>query len=638
MSRITTGSLPRYRRPRVIFAMNIVVAMSGAAAVGAFVLEYGFREAIVPSGLLHAVQAAIVGVFVLDRLGRFLLARKKTFFLRENWIDFALIAIAGGAVAVSSRLHLEVLSAGTLYIIITQAYLLIALLFRAVNVNLRFAESGIHPTWLLIGSFAFLSLAGSGLLMLPVATPETESSDLYYSDALFTAVSATCVTGLITRDTGQQWTLFGQAVILVLIQLGGLGIMLFGTTLAMLLGKAISIRGSDAIGQMLSTQRVGDISRTLWFVIVFTFLIEIVGAILLYPLFASALDAAGNPFQTGRAIWYSVFHSVSSFCNAGFSLYRFNMMEGVSDAWSVPLREHWQIMGVMAPMIILGGLGFPVLQDCARWVRDAWRRFSARRGSGAVAARELARPRLSLHSRIVLVSSLALILLGAGVLLLVEPWTAASGDEARVGDHAIKRPDVTISNDWKEMSSGRKIRAAVFQSITARTAGFNTIEMKQLTTAGKLWMCVLMMIGGSPAGTAGGMKTVTFALLVLTTWAALRRRGDVEIFGRAIPVELIRRTVALAVLYLALVCTVAILLCIALPGQPFIDLLFEASSACGTVGLSTGVTRALNDFGKYVIVGGMFLGRIGPLTLLLALTSHVRVVNYRYPRENVVIG
>ena len=630
MNQLTTGMAARFRRPRVILVMNIVLAVSGAVAVAALVLEYGFRHHPVQPGILHIVEMLVVAVFVLDRVGRLVLARNTADYLRDNWVDFALIALAAIAVAVSYQLYGEVLSAGALYVIVTQVYLLVALVLRGVNVNLHFAESGIHPTWLLVGSFIFLILAGSGLLMLPVATPEN-AAELYYVDALFTATSATCVTGLITRDTAGDWTVFGQAVILTMIQLGGLGIMLFGTMLAIMVGRELSLKGSETIGQMLATDRVGDLGRVVKFVVLLTFVLEIIGAVMLYPMFAAIPGEGGVPISTPKAIWHSVFHSVSSFCNAGFALFRNNMMQGVREEWAAPLRSNWQIMGVMAPLIVLGGLGFPVLRDCAGYAKKFFRRL-AHPFSRPVNS---PRPRLSLHSKIVLVISVLLIILGASVLLLLEP---APTDPNRKDRHTISDSDVRAEGDWQDMPAGQKMREAVFQSITARTAGFNTIDVNELSNAGKLWICGLMTIGGSPAGTAGGMKTVTFALLVLTAYCVLRRRRGLEVFGRSIPAELLRKTVTVAFLYLSLVAAVTLLLCVAMRGQSFINLLFEACSACGTVGLSTGVTRSLNEFGKSVIICGMFLGRIGPLTLLLGLTSRARHVRYEYPTENVVIG
>jgi len=630
----TRTSQRKKRRPGAVdYALNVLLALAAAAAVAALVLEYGFRRPIVEPSWLHAAQIAIVGVFVLDRFARLALARRRLEYLRENAVDFILMAAAAIVMAVQWKV---VLSFGALYVVITQAYILVVLILRGVSLNLRFAESGIHPTWLLIGSFAFLILAGSGLLMLPVAVHEEYYTGWNYLDCLFTATSATCVTGLVVRNTGAHFTPFGQGVILAMIQCGGLGIMLFGTVLGLLVGKALSVRQSDTIGQMTASEGAGKLARVAVFVIVITFALEIAGAVAMHPMFAGAPDARGRQLSAAGAVWYSVFHSVSSFCNAGFALYGKNMMQGVGGSWSAaPLRSNWQIMGVMAPLIFLGGVGFPVLADCGKYGANLLRRLIGRiRTRGAIVPRVANRRKLSLHSKVVLTSSLVLIAAGAVVLLAVE---APVRYQRRIGLHRLQQAQWL--GDWPTMPVSQRTREALFQSITARTAGFNTIDMAELSDAGKLWMCVLMTIGGSPASTAGGMKTVTIALLVMVAWCQLRRRREIEAFRRSIPVTIIGRAVTLAVLYMALLGVVVLLLCVAQgPGYDFIDLLFEASSACGTVGLSTGVTAGLSQFGKCVIIGGMFVGRLGPLTLLWALTIRLRHVDYSYPPEGLIIG
>ena len=613
-------------RRRLVTAMNIVLALAGTAAVASLLLEYGGFDHVRQKYrlALHATQGCVLVVFILDRLGRLALATSRLKYLRGNWLDFALILVLGVVAAVVFRLRGRFLSVTALYIAITQVYILVTVVLHALSVNLHFADSGVHPSWMLIGSFALMCLVGSGLLMLPAArAPEAER--FYYGDALFTAVSATCVTGLVVRDTGRDFSVFGQSVILTLIQLGGLGIMLFGTVLAMWVGKGLSMRGSDAIGQMLGHEGIGRLARTVKFVVVATLGFELIGAVLMYPMFLGSPDATGRVMSAGAAVWHSVFHSISSFCNAGFSLYNANMMAGVGDAaWVAPLRGSWQIMGVMAPLIVLGGMGFPVLQDLAGYARRFLGRLRSPAGlSHHARPGRRPRPRLALHSKLVLTTSAVLIVLGAGVMYLVEPSPRTDG----------------TGGDWTGMARPARVREAIFHSISARTAGFNTIDMAELTSAGKLWLCGLMVVGGSPASTAGGMKTATLALLIAATWSVLRRRNELEIFNRSVASELLRRAVTLAVLYMVLLGTVTLLLCVAMrrPTQ-FIDLLFESCSACGTVGLSTGITRELTWFGKFVIIGGMFAGRLGPLTLLLGLTSKIRHVRYSYPRENVVIG
>jgi len=629
-----------FRRRRLRLLLNIVLAITGTSAAATLVLEYGgFRELKEHYGhLLHFVQMAVVVLFVLDRVLRLVLAERRRRYLRENWLDFSLIAVLLVAMMVVSRLRGRFLSAGALYVAITHIYILVTLILHGLSVNLQLAGSGIHPMWMLIGSFALMCLAGSGLLMLPAARAQ-DSAVLYYGDALFTAVSATCVTGLVVRNTGADFSPFGQGVILAMIQLGGLGIMLFGTMLAMLVGKGLSVRGSDAMEQMMGSGGIGTLTRALRFVVLVTMGIELLGALAMYPMFRGALDAHGRALSQAGAVWHSIFHSVSSFCNAGFALYGDNMMQGVRrSGWQQPLRDHWQILGVMAPLIVLGGLGFPVLQDLAGYVRKGIRRL--RKGLHLRHTEESStapRPRLSLHSKIVLGASALLIVLGMLVLLAVEP-SRGRDKTSGAGRHGIRREHGDFTGDWAGMAGTRRAREALFHSISARTAGFNTVDMGELSNAGKLWMCGLMTVGGSPASTAGGMKTVTVSLLIVAAYCVLRRRNDVEAFQRSISSLVIRRTVTLAVLYLLLLATVTLLLCVSMRGRDFIDLLFEACSACGTVGLSTGVTGDLTVAGKCVIIVGMFAGRLGPLTLLLALTAGIRHVRYAYPEENVVIG
>jgi len=635
MGKSQTQPKPPDWRQAVFTVMDVLLGLTGAAAVATLVLEYGFRTPPVALSAIRVAQAIIVGLFILDRLARLILSRSRVAYLRENWLDFGLIALAAGLLAVSFYLYggyRGILSAGTLYIIITQVYILMALMLRAVGFKLKFAEAGIHPTWLLVGSFVFLCLAGSGLLMLPAATPEGQS--ISYLDALFTATSASCVTGLIVRNTGADFTIFGQAIILALIQLGGLGIMLFGTMLVMLMGKGMSFRTSQALDNVLSTGGIGKIARTVSFVVIVTFSVEIVGAVLLYPMFSTPQGAMGAAPPMPKAVWDSVFHSVSSFCNAGFSLYPSNMMQGVGEVWRWPLRGHWQILGVMAPLIVLGGIGFPVLQDSTRYVLGQLRRIAARI-KAPIGRLRGPKARLSLHSRVVLTTSAALILLGAIGLLAVEPGPL---DRHVIGKHAIYGPGSAARTDWATMSRVRRMPAALFQSISARTAGFNTINVDELSNAGKMWMCGLMVIGGSPASTAGGVKTATFALLVIGAWSMVRRRGQPEAFRRSISASVFRRAVTVALLYGMLVVAITLGLSIVLPREAFIDVLFEACSACGTVGLSAGVTQRLNHAAKTIVIAAMFIGRIGPLTLVAALTTGIRRVEYAYPTEDVTIG
>lgn len=639
--------------------LNVLLGISAGLAMATLVMKYGgFKPGWLPLSRhsLDILQRFVVGYFVLDRLVRLVLARKRNEYLRANWVDYVLIILFFLALVITYQYKRNVVAAGLLFVVITQVYMLAMLTMRAVSANIRLAGSGLPPGWLLIGSFAMMCLVGSVLLMLPVAVQPEYHGSWYYADALFTAVSATCVTGLVVVDTGTCFTPFGQAVILAMIQVGGLGIMIFGTVLAMLAGKALTLRGSEAIGEMMSHDRLGELGRVVRFVVLITFVLEALGAILFLRVFmgSSACDAWGNSLTTPGAIWHAVFHSISAFCNSGFSLYGNNLMQGVRESWAVPLRSHWQVLGVIAPLIILGGMGFPVLLDCWRFFCSLPGRILRRyrRRTGAAAAGTLKFMRISLHSRIVLTCTVLLIVVGAIGLNLLEIRPDRQNQPNRFGPTVKEQYQKNQKNQknresrggnfgaegWENFSTGEKIRESLFLSVSTRTAGFNTIDMNSLTDGSKSWICILMTIGGSPASTAGGMKTVTVALILLSAWSILRRRGELEAFHRSIPEILLRRAVTIIILYMALLIMVTFLLCATMQNEKFIDLLFEASSACGTVGLSTGVTDRLEFFGKCVIMTGMFLGRVGPLTLLLALMAGVKNVEYSYPSENVVIG
>ncbi len=609
-------------RRRMLMFFDVLMAFAAASAITALALEYGFYTPPVATVYLHIVQACVLGAFVLDRFARLLLLGDRRRFLRENWIDFALmLAAAATAVAVvTGQVQIRLLSAAAVYVVITQVYILAILVVRTVGFQFKVAGAGIHPIWVLIGSFVMVILFGTGLLMLPKAVPQ--ENPLGFTDALFTATSATCVTGLIVRDTGTEFARFGQVVILAMIQLGGLGIMVFGTVFALLAGRGLSIRESLMAGQTFADGTVGRIGRMVKFAVISTLLIEVAAAAVMYTMWAGFLGKESSlTLPDAEVVFTSVFHAVSAFCNAGFSLQSASLME---------MRGKWQVIGVMAPLIFLGGLGFPVLYDL---VRSLWyslfRRPEHPRG-----------PILTLHSKMVLSMSLVLLLGGAVGLFMIET-SGGSGQTfgAPISNRYNPRP-LAQRDTMAQLPAGAQVREAVFQSVTARTAGFNTVDMNRLSTGGKLWMCLLMIIGGSPASTAGGMKTTTLAVLLLTIWCMLRRRERVEIFKRSITEPFVRKAVTLAGLYLMLVVTVTLLLCVTLSakGLTFMQIFFEACSACGTVGLTCGITECLTQAAKYVIIAAMFIGRLGPLTLLLALTVRLRAVRYAYPSEEVVLG
>jgi trk system potassium uptake protein TrkH len=438
------------------------------------------------------------------------------------------------------------------------------------------------PQALLAYAFAGMILVGSGLLLLPWC----HHGYLAPLDALFTATSAVCVTGLVVVDTGTAFTPAGQVVILLLIQAGGLGVMTFAALAYRLLGRRISLRAHTALQDALVQEDLGMEFRFLFRAVLrLVLLIELVGAVVLFvgllPT-ADVLPAAGS----------AVFHAVSAFCNAGFSL-RSDSLMGLGGRGLV-------IVPVMA-LIVLGGLGHPVLLEIGRALRRPFRRAGERR----------LKP-FTLHAKLVL--GMTLILIVGGALLL---W--ATGLPANRG------------------SFGGSAGDAMFQSVTARTAGFNSVDMGALPSASILVLCLLMFVGGSPCSCAGGIKTTTVAVWSAHMWAWLRGRTEPTLLGREIPGEILRRAGALIGLACLWNLVGVLVLAHAEQADRLGDVLFEQISAFGTVGLSTGITSGLTAVSKIWIVLTMFVGRLGPLTLVLCVFDQ-QAPNVRCPEGRVMIG
>jgi trk system potassium uptake protein TrkH len=464
----------------------------------------------------------------------------------------------------------------------------------------QFASTGKNPTIGLIVLFVILICAGAGLLMLPKAHNLDHMS---VTDAFFTATSATCVTGLIVVDTGRDFTMIGQTIILILIQLGGLGIVVFGAVLALLLGQALSVKESLAMQDLLNTQTLRNISMMIGFIFLGTVVIEAIGAVALMPMWDNVLLSAPAPEMRW---FYSVFHSVSAFCNAGFSLFNKSLID---------YDASFGVYTVLAPLIILGGLGFGVLYNLTHVAADHVKRFFRRKLNPASALSMGIPQRLQLQTKIVLATSLILIITGAVLLMLFEHFS-------------------TITEHHGQF------RIALFQSVTARTAGFNTVDISSLSEASKLILMMLMFIGGSPGSTAGGIKTVTLAIVIMVIYATLRKRREVEIFKRSIRMGVVGRAITVMLLFAGLLILMTMLLTLAEhnSGWSLLDLAFETGSALGTVGLSTGVTPTLTTAGKWVIIVTMLVGRLGPLTLLVGLTFNLKPASYDYPSEPLMIG
>ncbi len=444
-------------------------------------------------------------------------------------------------------------------------------------------KQNITPAKTLAVSFLILIFGGTFLLMLPF------SSNRHVSiiDALFTSTSASCVTGLIVYDTGTQWTLAGQIIILLLIQLGGLGIMTFSTLGAFIIAGKINLRNRQMIEESLGGMSIPKPGKLLSAIVLGTLVFETIGALLLTLRFIKQY-----PFF--KALYYGIFHSISAFCNAGFALYP-DSLERYQNDVTVNL--------VIMSLIITGGIGFWVLFDIIHLFKNR-------------------RRKLGYHSAIVISTSAVLILGGMLAILLLE-W----------------------NNSLSHLAFPYKIMNAAFQSITTRTAGFNTIRIENFSNGSIMIMMILMLIGASPGSCGGGIKTSTFAVIMAMIFSRLSDQRQVRLFKRGVPEQIISK--AIAILFFSLILlTIAIIFLLMTEHHPgiavperatFIEVVFEAFSALGTVGLSMGLTPVLTSSGKVIVVFLMFLGRIGPLAIALAIATK-KDLHIRYAEEQVWVG
>lgn len=438
------------------------------------------------------------------------------------------------------------------------------------------ARLELNPAQTIVAGFAGIILVGALLLSLPVATAAGTAPPPL--TALFTATSAVCVTGLVVVDTATTWSLFGQLVILGLIQIGGLGYMAVATLLAMLLGRRIGLRERLALQESHNLYTLGGIVRFTRTMLRLTLAIEGAGTLLLAVRWIPQ-------FGPGRGLYYAVFHSVSAFNNAGFDLMgNFRSLTAFAGDPAVNL--------IVAALVILGGLGFTVLVD-------------------------LGKPRrFTLHARVVLATTGVLI--GLATLLV---FTLEAGNPATLG--ALGLP--------------QKLLAAFFQSVTPRTAGFNTVNIAGMYEPTLMLLIVLMFIGASPGGTGGGIKTTTFVVPLTVIKAMLRGRQDAEVFHRRLDPVVVYKAVTIALVGVAFVITMSALLSVT-ERVPFIQAAFETTSAFGTVGLSTGITPSLGPWGRIIVMCTIFTGRVGLLTMAFALTRRQQPANYRYPEDRILVG
>ncbi len=449
----------------------------------------------------------------------------------------------------------------------------------------NFFSRHLSPARIFVLSFAAVILAGGVLLCFPFSATK---GPLRFVDALFSATSAVCVTGLVVIDIGKDLSTLGQVITMVLFQVGGLGIITFSTVFFVLMGRGLSFKGREIVQSTFLHTPQQDFIVIAKMVLWFTFVTEALGALFLFIRFS--MD-----FPPGTALYHAVYNAISAFNNCGYSLFSDNLMGYQGD-----LLVNLIVMG----LVVHGGIGFIVQYEVLSWLKGG-------------------RRKLSVHSKIVLISTILLILSGAFLFYLFER------------NHIIRNAPILT-----------KILTSFFQSVTPRTAGFNTVDIGLLTNATLLLMMVLMFIGASPGSTGGGVKTTSVALLVMLMWNRVKGNLDLNIFNRTIPREIVSRSISIIFASAFSITIITSVLLIAGEGKlpplesrhHFVEYLFDTVSAFGTVGLSMGVTPKLNDVQKYALILMMFVGRVGPLTLAFSLSRDTGGKTLTYAEEGVMVG
>ena len=434
----------------------------------------------------------------------------------------------------------------------------------------------INSFQIILLGFLAVVLIGALLLMLPISTKEGVVTP--FNDATFTAVSAVCVTGLVVRDTAAYWSEFGQVIILILIQIGGLGVVSVASAFAIMAGKKLNIKTRSVMQNAISAPKVGGIVKITKFILIITLIMETLGALVMMPTFCGKFGA--------RGVWMSIFHSVSAFCNAGFDIM------GTSKAKYVSLTgfaDNPIINITIVVLIVVGGIGFLLLHDIKT------KRFRIKR--------------YSVQTKIVLVTTAFLIIVPAIILFLTE---------------------------YNDLPLGKRMLASLFQSVTPRTAGFNTMDLNELNGGNKTITIMLMLVGGSPGSTAGGMKTTTLAILIVNMICVFKRRSETELFQRRVGSQVIRTASSILVFYVILFGMTGAVIS-SIENISINKCLFETASAVGTVGLSLGITPSLGVVSQLLLMLLMFLGRVGGLTIIFAAVSKSSDSS-RLPKEDVIVG
>ena len=586
-------------REKAYTFIRTITFISSVAAVGLLIYSFGFSLSPQEKKQVFYGFDIVFTIFVIAYLIRWLYAFRRLEFLRKHLFEGILIAIIllnGLSVYVFNYqlipeflALLDIEDPISFYQTVITIFIFILLFYEVAIAGSRLNYLSIKPPAAFLLSFLILILLGCGVLMMPEMTVRPGS--MPFLDALFTSTSAVCVTGLIVVDTATYFTVNGQIVILLLIQLGGFGILSFASFFTLFLGQGVGIRHQAMLQDFLSSESLLTAKSLLGKVITITFFIEFLGFIFIFLTWGDNV-----PFNSlSQKLFFSLFHSVSAFCNAGFSLYSNGLYEEF-------VREAYVMHLVVVGLVFLGGIGFPVIQDIfsiprmRERLQNPWKDWR-------------------LGTKVAVYVSLALLAFGTFTFYLLER-----------------------NNTLGNLTFMEAMVTSLFQSTIARTAGFNTVDFSALRLPTYLIIIFLMFIGGSSGSIAGGIKTSTFYLVFASAIATIRGKLRLEIGHNYIGNTLLFRALSIFVFAVGYIALGTLLLTISEPGLAFMDLFFEEVSAFSTVGLSTGITPILNSYSKVIIILSMYIGRVGTITFAIAFVSRVTTQSYKYPKAHLMVG
>jgi potassium uptake TrkH family protein len=584
-------------RPQALRISRILTSLAAVVGLGLMVYLFGFNLLADDSRIYFSLMDILLGVFLLSFLIRWLYAFRRIDFLRNALLESTLMALVlfravdhfllDGHLLTAAYGLFEERGLSVFYRSFISLLFILLLILEFSRLGANLSSVKIKPNLAFLLSFILLILGGTVLLMLPAMTTQTGS--MSFLDAFFTAVSASCVTGLIVVDTATFFTTRGQLVILLLIQIGGLGILSFATFFASYLSTGIGYRQKMMVPDYLDNETLASSGKLLRQIVFITLFIEFGTFVLLFFSWNVPFDSLE------QKLFFSAFHAVSAFCNAGFSLFSNGLYEEV-------VRSNYILHLIIAASLILGALGFAPIKDvCSpKRLRDRlehpWKDWN-------------------LSTRIAVNVSVVLLIVGTVLFFLLEK-----------------------DNTLADKNLSESLLTSFFQSATTRTAGFNTVDFAQLTSPTLVLMMILMFIGGASGSTAGGIKTSTFYLILMSVIAISRGYSRIHVGKRYIPTDILFKALSIFFYGVAINALVVFLLSITEKDTDMMALIFEQVSAFGTVGLSTGITGTLSSAGKVLIIISMFLGRVGTLTFAVAMSTRIDTENYKLPAANVMVG